>query len=297
MWVGRRPELEDELLEHLVELRERGSGRAEEIRGALEEIRPGVPHPGVGGSAHRMPAYEERPGQWGEAVHDGRLGAAHVGDEARRRLRPPRTPPPAPGCSGRASRRPPGRRRLPPRPADSAVSVITPLRERCLEGRRIGVVADDLVHLGSFLRGQRQTAAHHPHADDRPADGRRYADGVQPQELSQRLAGPGRRSPGCGPPRAANWSRIERLRPIGQSGLRGRVHLDHEPVGSRGDGGQRQRLHQFDLARGVARVDHDGQVAALLDDGHGRDVERVAGGGLEGADAALAQDDVVVALL
>ena len=38
-----------------------------------------------------------------------------------------------------------------------------------------------------------------------------------------------------------------------------------------------------------------GQVGALPDDGHGREVERVAGGRLEGADAALAEDDVGVA--
>ena len=46
----------------------------------------------------------------------------------------------------------------------------------------------------------------------------------------------------------------------------------------------------------MARVHEDGQVASLLDDGHGREVERVARGGLERADAALAQDDVGVAL-
>ena len=48
-------------------------------------------------------------------------------------------------------------------------------------------------------------------------------------------------------------------------------------------------------AGAVRRIADDGQVRKLLDDRDGGDVHRVAGVGLEGADAALAEDDVVVA--
>ena len=42
-------------------------------------------------------------------------------------------------------------------------------------------------------------------------------------------------------------------------------------------------------------IDDDRQVRALLHVGHGVEIERVAGRGLEGADAALAQDHLIVA--
>src|SRR5699024_3674350 len=54
--------------------------------------------------------------------------------------------------------------------------------------------------------------------------------------------------------------------------------------------------HQRAAPRRVARVEPNGQVAQLLEHGYGADVEGEAGGGLEGADAALAQDDVGVAV-
>ena len=46
----------------------------------------------------------------------------------------------------------------------------------------------------------------------------------------------------------------------------------------------------------VARVDDHRQVAGQLHDRHGAHVERVAGGRLEGTDAALAEDHLAVAL-
>ena len=48
---------------------------------------------------------------------------------------------------------------------------------------------------------------------------------------------------------------------------------------------------------GVARVDDDRQVRELLEHRHRHQVEREAVGGLERADAALAEDDLLVALL
>ena len=61
----RRPraQIEDELLQHLVELREGRAGGAEEVGGALEQVGAGVAHAGVGGAAHGVTADEERPGQ------------------------------------------------------------------------------------------------------------------------------------------------------------------------------------------------------------------------------------------
>jgi hypothetical protein len=75
------------------------------------------------------------------------------------------------------------------------------------------------------------------------------------------------------------------------------VHLDDDPVGARGGGGQRQRPDEVAPAGGVARVDDHRQVRELLEHRHGHQVEREAVGGLERADAALAQHHVRVALL
>ena len=51
------------------------------------------------------------------------------------------------------------------------------------------------------------------------------------------------------------------------------------------------------MSGAMARVGDDRQVAHALDQRNGAQVERVARGGLEGADAALAQDDVRIALV
>ena len=68
------------------------------------------------------------------------------------------------------------------------------------------------------------------------------------------------------------------------------MHLDDQPVGAGGRGRAGQRRDQVAPAGAVARVDHHRQVRQLLEHRHRRRVERVAVGGLEGADAPLAQD-------
>ena len=87
----------------------------------------------------------------------------------------------------------------------------------------------------------------------------------------------------------------DRLLAVGQRLVRARVDLDHDPVGARRDAGQRHRLDQPALAGGVRRIDDHRQVGQVVEQGHGRQVERVAGVRLEGPDAALAQDHVGIA--
>jgi hypothetical protein len=74
------------------------------------------------------------------------------------------------------------------------------------------------------------------------------------------------------------------------------VHLDHQPVGAGGD--RRPPARQQDVAapQRVAQVDDHRERRLELEDRHRRDVERVAGGALEGADAALAQHHALVAV-
>ena len=74
------------------------------------------------------------------------------------------------------------------------------------------------------------------------------------------------------------------------------MDLDLQAVGTAGGRGERHGLNVAGVAGGVAGVGDDGQVRQVVQHWHGVEVEGVAGAGLEGADAALAQDDVVVAL-
>ncbi len=74
------------------------------------------------------------------------------------------------------------------------------------------------------------------------------------------------------------------------------VDLDLQTVGAAGSRGERHGLDIAGVAGGVAGVGDDGQVRQVVQHRHGVEVEGVAGAGLEGANAALAQDDVVVAL-
>ena len=74
------------------------------------------------------------------------------------------------------------------------------------------------------------------------------------------------------------------------------MDLDLQAVGTAGGRGERHGLNVAGVAGGVAGVGDDGQVRQVVQHRHGVEVEGVAGAGLEGADAALAQDDVVVAL-
>ena len=54
-------------------------------------------------------------------------------------------------------------------------------------------------------------------------------------------------------------------------------------------------MDELALADAVGGVAEDGEVGELFEDGDGGDVHGVAGVGFEGADAALAEDEVVVA--
>jgi hypothetical protein len=73
------------------------------------------------------------------------------------------------------------------------------------------------------------------------------------------------------------------------------VHLDDDAVRAHRRPGNGEWPAEGPVARAVRRVHDDGQVRPLADDRHGRQVERVARGGLEGADAPLAEHDVGVA--
>ena len=74
------------------------------------------------------------------------------------------------------------------------------------------------------------------------------------------------------------------------------MHLNHDGVGAHGNRRTRERGNQIAHAGRMRHVHADGIEALLVDDGHGGDVEREARGRLEGAQAALAQHDIVVAL-
>src|SRR3990172_32752 len=90
--------------------------------------------------------------------------------------------------------------------------------------------------------------------------------------------------------------RCEGLRAIGEGLVRVRVNLDDQAVDAGGDGGQRDGRDQVPLACGVAGVADDRQMAQPLDHRYCVHVEGEAGGRLVGADAALAEDDVGVAV-
>ena len=68
-----------------------------------------------------------------------------------------------------------------------------------------------------------------------------------------------------------------------------------QAVGTGGHSRDHHGLHQVGFAGGVAGVYDDRQVSLLVDDGHSGEVQRVAGVLFKGADAALAEDDVLVA--
>ena len=74
------------------------------------------------------------------------------------------------------------------------------------------------------------------------------------------------------------------------------MDFDHQAVGTGGDSGLGQLRHHPCVAAGVAGVYDDGQVGHLMKHDHAGEVEGVAHTGLKGADAALAENDVLVAL-
>ena len=73
------------------------------------------------------------------------------------------------------------------------------------------------------------------------------------------------------------------------------MDLDDQRVGAGRDRRERERRDERCVAAGVARIDDHREVRLALEHRDGGDVERVAGGAFERADAALAQHDVAIA--
>ena len=73
------------------------------------------------------------------------------------------------------------------------------------------------------------------------------------------------------------------------------VGLDQQAVGPGGDRGPGQGRHVAGIAGGVAGIDDHRQVGALLEHDHRAQVQGVAQGRFEGADAPLAEDQVAAA--
>ena len=73
------------------------------------------------------------------------------------------------------------------------------------------------------------------------------------------------------------------------------VNFDEEAIGANSDRGAGKRKNLVALAGAVRRVDEDREMAAFLDRGNDGEVEGIAGEVGEGADAAFAEHDVVVA--
>ena len=74
------------------------------------------------------------------------------------------------------------------------------------------------------------------------------------------------------------------------------MDLHHDAVGTGGGGRVGHGGDQIGLAGGMAGIDHHGQVGQIVQNGDCGKVEGVPGGGLKGADAPLAEDDLAVAL-
>ena len=99
------------------------------------------------------------------------------------------------------------------------------------------------------------------------------------------------------PHQLGEFPEMQLLRAVRERLLRLRVHLDDQPVGADGVGGQRQRDDQVPLAGGVRGVDHDREMGQALENGDRPEIERVARRCLECPDAPLAEDHLVVPLV
>src|SRR6266700_3118557 len=89
--------------------------------------------------------------------------------------------------------------------------------------------------------------------------------------------------------------RIERLRAVRKRLVRIRMHFDQQHVGPCSHGGSRHRRNFVAQASAMRRIRCHGQMRKLVDDGNRRDVQRIARVSLERANAALAQDDIIIA--
>src|ERR1035438_1559525 len=87
----------------------------------------------------------------------------------------------------------------------------------------------------------------------------------------------------------------QRLRPVGEGAVGVGMDFDHQAVGARGYGGPRHGSHDVAAPGGVRRIGENRQVGQFLHRRDGGEIERVARVGFEGAYAALAENNVVVA--
>src|SRR6266849_1078098 len=90
-------------------------------------------------------------------------------------------------------------------------------------------------------------------------------------------------------------SGLEGLRAIGKSVVGVVVDFDEQAVGAGGYGGAGHGRNFVAAPGTVGGVGEHGEMRKFFDYGDGGDVERVARVGLEGTDAALADNDVVIA--
>src|ERR1022692_2360972 len=95
---------------------------------------------------------------------------------------------------------------------------------------------------------------------------------------------------------AREIGQCEGLRTVADGLLRTRMDFHDQAVGADRHPGAGERGNQAAFARGVARVENHRQVRKLVQHRHGGDIAGIAGGGLEGPYAALAQNHVRVAV-
>ena len=95
---------------------------------------------------------------------------------------------------------------------------------------------------------------------------------------------------------AGELAEFEGLCPVGDGFFRSGMGLDDESISADGDAGFGDGRNETAFAGGMAGIENDGQVGKLVEDGDRGNVAGVARGGLEGADAAFAEDDVGIAV-
>ena len=70
------------------------------------------------------------------------------------------------------------------------------------------------------------------------------------------------------------------------------MNFDEQSVGTHGHCATAERNHEIRASATLAGIDDDWQMRFLLGDGDGRQIEGIAGVGLESSDAALAEQDI-----
>jgi hypothetical protein len=95
---------------------------------------------------------------------------------------------------------------------------------------------------------------------------------------------------------AGELTEFEGLCAVADGFFRGGVRFDDQTVSADGDGGARYGGHEAAFSRGVAGIEDDGKVREFVEYGNSGNVTGVARGGLEGADAAFAEDHFGVAM-